>query len=371
MQDRPPPTDPDERRPSSDSGVTPDDVGDAPELDQPDERLSPDVDAEPRQVRVTPTARRRNAPQPGPAQDERDRAEPVEAPAAYTPGLEGQPQATAARSRPWTWPLISLIGLLAVVFVNWLANWLPLNDQTTGEISRENPVPFQPAGWAFLIWPLIYAALFAFVIYGFLPAGRRNSRVRAIGPVFLVANIANIAWIFLWHWERFAASFVAIVVLLGSLAVIYAMLPGPRGNLSSVSRVQRLLVRVPFSLYLGWISIATIAALEVWMINGGWNGGPFGLRGWTVVFLIAGVLVAAVFAFAAKDAIYPLVFAWGYFAIAYEQWDGSSLISILAGSLAIVAAVLTVMAVMLSFGARAGSALPAMPRQVDKPPTAP
>ncbi len=371
MQDRPPPTDSDEQRPSSDTGVTPDDAGDALESDQPDERLSPDVDAEPRQVRVTPTARRRRAPQSGPAQDERDRSEPVQAPAASTPGLQGQPQATAARSRSWTWPLISLIGLLAVVFVNWLANWLPLNDQTTGEVSRENPVPFQPAGWAFLIWSLIYVLLFAFVIYSFLPAGRRNSRVRAIGPVFLVANIANIAWIFLWHWEQFAASLVAIVVLLGSLAVIYAMLPGPRGNLSRASRVQRLLVRVPFSLYLGWISIATVAALEVWMTNGGWNGGPFGLSGWTVIFLIAGVLVAAVVAFATKDAIYPLVFTWGYFAIAYEQWDGSSLISILAGSLAIVAAALTVMAFLRSFGKRAGSVMPPTPHQGDKPPAIP
>jgi tryptophan-rich sensory protein len=212
-------------------------------------------------------------------------------------------------------------------------------------------VPFQPAGWAFVIWTLIYILLFAFVIYSFLPVGRRSARIQAVGPLFLVANIANIAWLFAWHWERFALSLVAIVVLLGSLAAIYGVLrridmPEGRG-----ATVQRFLVGGTFSIYLAWISIATLANVEIWMDNGGWNGGPFGLRGWTVIFLIGGILVAAAFAFLARDAAYPLVFAWGYLAIANEQWNDSTLISILAGILAIGAAALTVMAALLAYDA--------------------
>lgn len=364
MQDHPPSSDADEQPPSPDASVTHGDSGDARKSDQPAERLARDADAEPRQVKVTATVRRRNAPKLAQTEGGRDRTEPA---AADVPALGAveHPRATGARSGSLTWPLISLIGLLLVVFINWLANWLPLNNQTTGEVSRENPVPLQPAGWAFLIWALIYVLLFAFVIYSFLPVGQRTSRIRVVGPIFLVANIANITWIFFWHWEQFAASLVAIVVLLGSLALIYAVLRRRGADASSVSAMHRLLVRVPFSIYFGWVSIATIASLEVWMANNGWSGGPFGLRGWTVIFLIAGVLVASVFAFAAKDAAYPLVFVWGYSAIAYEQWDRSSLVSIVAGTLAIVAAAVTVMAFLRSFRGPAGSATP---RHGGKPP---
>src|SRR5690606_19891653 len=90
------------------------------------------------------------------------------------------------RDRSWiAWPLISLIGLAAVVLVNWLANWLPLNDITTGQISNDHPVPFQPAGWVFSIWGLIYVLLAVFVIFSFFPQGRRATRINAVGPVFL------------------------------------------------------------------------------------------------------------------------------------------------------------------------------------------
>lgn len=368
MQDRPQPPDPDERDLPPDPDITTGDTGDAPEPEPPDDQVSSGVETDSRQVRVTATARRRNSLQLAKAQGELDRTEPIASPSAAVPGEPGRPP-VGEPGRSWTWPLISLIGLLVVILVNWLANSWPLNDQTTGEVSRENPVPLQPAGWAFLIWSLIYVLLFAFVIYSFLPAGRRNSRIRAVGPVFLIANIANINWIFFWHWEQFAASLVAIVVLLGCLGVIYVMLRRRGAQAPYASPAQRVLVRVPFSVYFGWVSIATIAALEIWMTNGGWNGGPFGLLGWTVIFLIAGVLVAAAVAFLAKDAVYPLVFVWGYSAIAYEQWDDSSLVSIVAGMLAMVVAAVTVIALLRSFHVRAGTVMPPA-RHDAKPPLA-
>ena len=288
------------------------------------------------------------------------------------PTLPAPDKKTASPPDPhWRWPLISLVGILAVVLMNWLANWVSFNGHTTGEVSRANAVPFQPASWAFLIWLLIYGLLFAFVIYSFLPVGRRSSRIRAIGPLFLVANIANISWLLAWHWERFALSLIAIVVLLGSLAATYGVLQRRDAEGGHGTFMQRFLVRGTFSIYLAWISIATLANIEVWMDNGGWNGGPFGLRGWTVIFLLGGLLVAAAFAFLARDAAYPLVFVWGYSAIASEQWNNSALISILAGILAAGAAALTVMAALLAFDARRDPTRPAkirLPRRNTMPP---
>lgn len=335
MQDRPPAPDPDTTPDSATDSISTPETSAPRRVDLPTNSRRVDTPTTPQKSRTTT----------------QDAAEPLVGP-AVPPPLAAAPSPNASGiDRPWRWPLISLAGLVAVILVNWLAVWLPLNDRTTGEIANAHAVPFQPAGWAFLIWSLIYGLLLAFVIYSFLPAGRHSSRIQAIGPFFLIANIANIAWIIAWHWEQFFASLVAIVILLGSLAAIYAMLRtrdehGRRGSL-----IQRFLVGGTFSIYLGWISIATLANLEVWMANGGWSGGPFGLNGWTIIFLIGGLLVASVFAFFGRDAAYPLVFAWGFAAIAQEQWGESALISILAGILALAALALVVMAILLEFDA--------------------
>ena len=258
----------------------------------------------------------------------------------------------SAREQPWFWPVVSLVGLLAVILVNFLANQLPLNDQTTGSISDAHPVYFRPAGWTFSIWGLIYALLLIAVIYSLLPVGQRDRRVQAIGPVFLVANLANIAWLFAWHWEQFALSLIAMVVLLAALAVIYMLIR--RHADDRMSRLRRLVLKIPFAVYFGWISVAIFANLQTWMDDSGWSGGLFGLRGWAVVFLFVGILAAAGVALFARDAAYPLVFAWGYAGVAAEQWDPSRLVSILAGVLSAVALVIAGMAFLLAYDARSG-----------------
>lgn len=265
-------------------------------------------------------------------------------------------------SHRWSWPVANLVGLVAVIFVSWLANWVPFNGHTTNEVSNAHRVPFQPANWTLLVWSLIFGLLAIFVVYSLIPAGRRNRRVQTVGPFFLAVNIASIAWILCWHWERFTGSLIAIVVLLGSLASIYGILrsrgePGYERTL-----VERVLIRGTFSIYLGWIIFATLANVEIWMDNGGWSGDPFGLNGWTIIFLIGSILVTAAFAFLGRDAGVPLVAAWVFAGVAHEQWGGPTFISLLAGVLAAGSLILGVMATLLAFDARRESELPAMSR---------
>lgn len=319
------------------------DAGGALEADAPEEHLA----AEPATARTEPARIRRL------------RIRPAEEAPLGAPPRDATPAPTGARA--WLWPLISLVGLAAVVLVNWLANWLPLNDMTTGAISDAHPVPFQPAGWAFSIWAVIYGLLAIFVVYSFFPAGHRDTRIRAVGPVFLIANAANIAWIFAWHWLRFQGALIALVVLLGAVATIYLMLRAARHD-HEMSTARRLIIALPFSIYLAWATIATVANLEVWMREGGWDGGIFGLRGWTVIFLLLGVIVAAGVAFFGHDAAFPLVFVWAYLGIAQRQWDDDTLLSILAIVLVVAAAALTVMAFILSFDARSGPRMATTPR---------
>lgn len=271
------------------------------------------------------------------------------------PGSPAQPRVREQSDRSWTWPLINLIGLLVVVLVNALANVLPFNDQTTGEVVNKDPVPFQPAGWVFGIWGLIYILLGVFAIYGLLPAGRHNTRLQRISPLFLIANLANIVWLVLWHWERFAASLAVMVVLLLSLIAIYigVRIRNPMRHVSRdaphQTKLQRLIIWTPFSIYLGWICVAALSNLMVWLDRSGWDGGPFSYNVWAALFIVAGALIAALFAFLWHDALIPLVFVWAYIGIVQRQWGESVLVTVVAIVFTVVAAGLAAVAMLLAF----------------------
>src|SRR5512136_480114 len=117
-----------------------------------------------------------------------------------------------------------VLTILATLVVNALANILPINGQNTGAISDRFHVYFVPAGYVFSIWGLIYLGLIVFAIYQALPSQRENPRLRATGWWVVLGGLANIAWIFLWHYELFSLTVIAMLVLLGSLIITYLRL---------------------------------------------------------------------------------------------------------------------------------------------------
>ena len=197
-----------------------------------------------------------------------------------------------------------LLAALATVTINILANALPLNGQNTGEISDRFAVYFVPAGYVFSIWGLIYLGLLAYAVYQALPAQRDNPRLARIGGWFLLASLANVAWIFLWHYEFIALTLAAMLALLVSLIAIYLRLEIGR---TAVPAAERWLVRGTFSVYLGWITVATIAnvtALLYWLEWDGWGIDP---QVWAVIMLIAGVVIGALMALTRGDATLSLI----------------------------------------------------------------
>ncbi len=289
----------------------------------------------------------------------RDRPVPVDAqttaaippPPASPVAATGTP--VAADDRTWFWPIANLIGLIVVIAVNYLANWLELNGQSTGDVVNQDPVPFQPAGWVFSIWGLIYLLLATFVIYGLLPAGRHNARLQRLSPFFLIANLANICWIVLWHYEQFFASLVLILVLLVSLLAIYVVLRARNPLRRSVpveqpTIIQRLVLWLPFSVYLGWVCVAALANLMVWLDRSGWDGGPFSYNLWAVIFMLGGTAIAAAFAWIARDPIIPLVMMVAFTGIASHAWGESALVTTFGILFAVVQAALAAMAWVMS-----------------------
>jgi benzodiazapine receptor len=214
--------------------------------------------------------------------------------------------------------VLVLVAALTTVVFNIAANILPLNGLNTGEISDRFEILFVPAGYVFSIWGVIYLGLIAYAIFQVLPSQAQNPRLRGIGYIFILSCAANIAWLFLWHYEIFEYTLVAMLVLLISLIAIYLRLDIGRAE---VSTAEKWAVNVPFSIYLGWISVATIANASQLLYFLGWNGWGISAATWAVIMLAAGVVISILMSLTRADIAYSLVLVWAYIGIARMQSD--------------------------------------------------
>jgi hypothetical protein len=205
---------------------------------------------------------------------------------------------------------------VGTIIMNILANTLPLNGQNTGDISDRFPVLFVPAGYVFSIWGLIYIGLIAYTIFHSLPAQRENPRMRATGWLYVFSGIANVAWLFFWHYNIFAVTLVAMLSLLGLLISIYLRLGV---GLKRVSSGEKWLAHLPFSVYLGWITVATIANTTDVVYLTGWNGQPLTPEILTVILLVAALALSAILLYTRRDVAYAMVIVWATIGIAVKQ----------------------------------------------------
>lgn len=211
---------------------------------------------------------------------------------------------------------VVVIATLATIVVNTLANTLPLNGLDTREISDRFAIYFVPAGYVFSIWGLIYLLLIGFTIYQALPAQRENPALRRTGYLYALTGLANSAWLFLWHYEVFRFTLVAMVALLGLLIAIYL---GLRAGQETVTPGFRWLVRLPFSVYLGWITVATIANATQLLYFLGWGGWGIAPEVWTVIMLVAALAITGAMLFTRSDVAYALVIIWAVIGIALKH----------------------------------------------------
>ncbi|MEW6179611.1 MAG: tryptophan-rich sensory protein [Chloroflexota bacterium] len=227
---------------------------------------------------------------------------------------------------------LNLLTLVGTIAVNSLANILPINNRTTGEISDSYPVLFTPAGYVFAIWSLIYLSLIAFAMYQLLPSQKNNPHIEQIGGWFIAANLFNGGWIFAWHYGMIPLSMILMLGLLVSLLIIYTRLGI---GLTAVSQRDRSLLHFPFSLYLGWISVATIANASVLLYTLNWNGFGLSAELWTSFVIIVGGILAFLMIHFRKEITYPLVIVWAFSGILFKP-EGSPFVANVAGTTAML-----------------------------------
>ena len=239
------------------------------------------------------------------------------------------------------WQAIVVVVTIATIVVNGLSSSLPLNGQTPGEISDRYPTNVVPAGYVFSVWGLIYIGLLAFTIYQALPSQRDRSSLRRVRVFYTISSVANMVWIFLWHYGFLPYSLLAMVTLLLSLIGIYISLGIGR---SRAPQAERWAARIPFSVYLGWITVATVANFSAVLYDSPWNGWGIGQVVWAVIILIVAACIAAGVSITRGDIAYVLVIVWAFAGITVKH-SGTPAVAITAAVLAVAVALTLVVGV--------------------------
>ena len=200
-----------------------------------------------------------------------------------------------------------------MITVNALANILPINGKTTGELSNSYPNLFVPAGLTFSIWGAIYMLLLLYTVYQtglvWRLSEEEKNRTGRIGVLYILSCIANTAWIFFWHYQIVFISVIVMVLLLITLISIY--LKSRMGKDASFR--AKLFISSPFSLYLGWITVATIANMTALLVDIKWNGWGIAPQTWTAI--VVAVFITVLFQTRFKDILYSAVVLWAFLGI--------------------------------------------------------
>lgn len=220
-----------------------------------------------------------------------------------------------------TTKIMVVISYIVMVAVNAMATLLPLNGKATDVISDSYPNFFAPAGITFVIWGVIYFLLLMFVLYflGFFNVERNKMNTELfnrIGIIFTVTSLANAAWLFSWHWEKFLISIVIMLVMLISLMMIVMTL-----KQEDLNTREKIFVKIPFSVYFGWITVATIANITTYLVSINWMGLGISEVMWTIIILIVGMVIGLMTILINEDKSYGLVMIWAYSGILIKHFS--------------------------------------------------
>jgi hypothetical protein len=197
---------------------------------------------------------------------------------------------------------------VGVIAVNGAANALPINGLTTGAVSDLYPNLFTPAGFAFSIWGLIYLGLLAFLIRILVTSDMQL--VGKLFPWFAINSLANMAWIFAWHYLLVTLSMVLMLVLLMSLVFLTKQL-----KQQTTPSKETLFFSAVFEVYLGWITVATVANFTALLVDFNWNAFGISEAYWMLIILPVIVLVATVVYFKHSSWVYLLPIIWALYSI--------------------------------------------------------
>lgn len=225
---------------------------------------------------------------------------------------------------------INLFLFALMITMNYLANALPLNNKTTGELSDSLPNLFVPAGITFSIWGVIYLLLLIYCIIQFTSPDQEV--ISGITIFFGITCLLNASWIVFWHYCRIPASLIVMAGLLVSLIWINIF----------IRILPYGIIKAVFGIYLGWICIAAIANVTALLVSINWNGSGISGQTWTIIMIAAGALIAIMSIYRFNNPFIGISVVWAFLGIMIKRQDDFRAIFITALIALVVVAVVTV-----------------------------
>lgn len=207
-----------------------------------------------------------------------------------------------------------------VIFVNYLAATGVVNDKTTGELSDKYTTAITPAGYAFTIWSVIYLGLIVFSIFQLLPGRSEEPRLARIRGLYIFNGIGNCLWILAWHYELVPLSLGIMAALLLSLLAINAHIA------RCETAAELITTKIPFNIYFGWITLATILNATITLVYFGVSLPPLATSLVGSALIVVAALLGVFVRFRLSAAAYPVAIAWGITAIAVANGGNTAIV---------------------------------------------
>jgi hypothetical protein len=246
----------------------------------------------------------------------------------------------------------NIIAVILTIIINGLANVLPIGGKYTGELSDNIPNLFVPAGITFGIWGIIYVLIIFFALYLakdlFIKSNTKKPFLEKVSFFFILASLANIIWIFFWHYEQILLSLFAMLLLFFSLLAIYLRL---NIGLEKVTIKEKLFVHVPISVYIGWITVATIANVTAVLVKIGWDGFGINEQIWTVIVIIVASIITILILLTRRDYVYCAIIIWALIGIYIKRISDDPIYGIqaLIANTALIALIILFITAILSY----------------------
>jgi hypothetical protein len=214
-----------------------------------------------------------------------------------------------------------LVAVFAVtqVLSSPLTTLLVPGTDSQGAISDANLSPVTPAGYAFAIWGLIYAASLVLAVYQILPSQLGRRVHRRTGWWLVGAFACSTIWVPVFGLRQLWLAQLILVLLVICLmfATIAFSWTGPASGAA-----EQFAFRQPITLYLGWATVAAAAGFgttfrSLGMPEDAWWASDLG------VALVLSATIAALFVIGRLYAVTGFVLAacWALFAVAVATYS--------------------------------------------------
>lgn len=182
--------------------------------------------------------------------------------------------------------------------------------------------PLTPAPYAFAIWTPIFAGTIAYAVLQARPRAAARPLFRRMGWGTAVALLATAGWLVVaqgaWAWS----TVLMFLVIAGGLAVAMRAIEGELSRVPVPSRADRLLVRAPVSVFLGWTTAAVFANILA-VLRGTGVTRPGGETAIAIALLAVATGIASWVTVRTRgNAWYAGAVAWGTIAIAVADFAG-------------------------------------------------